>query len=460
MHGDQADWQDKIARQDQGQHRAAARTSAATRRRSTRSYSCRTARSSATQAEKIHRPPRARHCRSNAPSGNRRPLPKPGQIHLLQPRARPEVPASGRLTIIIRHMKLIDDFLRRGTAGPLLRLSLPAAPSSPSRSPAPAPTASRSPLPTSPASRASPSAIDIGGARRPRAQRPCSGWSRRALAAWTERAGEFRRLESARRRRARPRHRPRRPPTAASRCASACIDVEKQASLGGVAYALTRQQLRTTAHRIADFIYEKLTGEKGVFSTRIAYVVKSGGRFELQIADADGMNAQAALASREPIISPAWSPDGNHARLCLLRERRSRWSTCMTLATGQPPRGRQLQGLQLGAGLVARRHAAGRGADQGRRLAALLAQCRRQRRAPPGQFRRHRHRAALLARRPVDLFHLRPRRQPADLPHAGRRRRARSASPSRAATTSRRASARTARARLRHRATAAASSSP
>ncbi len=88
-------------------------------------------------------------------------------------------------------------------------------------------------------------------------------------------------------------------------------DVQKQASLGGLAYVMTAQQGRTTGHRIADYVYEKLLGEPGIFSTRIAYVVKSTGRFELQIADADGMNAQTALASREPIISPAWSPDGS-----------------------------------------------------------------------------------------------------------------------------------------------------
>ena len=87
-------------------------------------------------------------------------------------------------------------------------------------------------------------------------------------------------------------------------------DVQKLVSLGNPAYLHTGVQLRATAHRIADFIYEKLTGEPGVFSTRIAYVVKSTGRYELKIADADGANDQAALASREPIISPAWSPDG------------------------------------------------------------------------------------------------------------------------------------------------------
>ena len=88
------------------------------------------------------------------------------------------------------------------------------------------------------------------------------------------------------------------------------LDVPKQTQIGGVAFTLSAQQVRTTAHRIADVIYEKLTGDRGVFSTRIAYVVKQGNRFELQIADADGAGAQTALASREPIMSPSWSPDG------------------------------------------------------------------------------------------------------------------------------------------------------
>ena len=88
------------------------------------------------------------------------------------------------------------------------------------------------------------------------------------------------------------------------------LDVPKQTQIGGVAFTLSAQQVRTTAHRIADVVYEKLTGDRGVFSTRIAYVVKQGSRYELQIADADGAGAQTALASREPIMSPAWSPDG------------------------------------------------------------------------------------------------------------------------------------------------------
>lgn len=88
------------------------------------------------------------------------------------------------------------------------------------------------------------------------------------------------------------------------------FDINKRTELGGAAYVTQANQLRAAGHRIADFIYERLTGEKGVFSTRIAYVLKNAGRYELQIADADGQGAQAALVSSEPIISPAWSPDG------------------------------------------------------------------------------------------------------------------------------------------------------
>ena len=91
--------------------------------------------------------------------------------------------------------------------------------------------------------------------------------------------------------------------------------------------------MRATAHRIADFVYEKLTGEKGVFSTRIAYVVKRGTRYELQIADADGAargdrarllraDHLAGLVARRPA-----------PRLRLVRERRSRWSTCTRCST-------------------------------------------------------------------------------------------------------------------------------
>lgn len=83
-----------------------------------------------------------------------------------------------------------------------------------------------------------------------------------------------------------------------------------------VGYRLTTpgSDLRLTAHRIADMIYEELTGIPGVFSTRIAYVSEqrngSQQRFRLIVADADGENAQIVADSPDPLMSPAWSPDG------------------------------------------------------------------------------------------------------------------------------------------------------
>ena len=88
------------------------------------------------------------------------------------------------------------------------------------------------------------------------------------------------------------------------------MDAVKQTQLAGFAYAAPASELRLTAHKIADVIYQQLTGDPGVFATRIAYIVKRGKGFALQVADADGYNPQTILSSTQPIISPAWSPDG------------------------------------------------------------------------------------------------------------------------------------------------------
>jgi TolB protein len=87
-------------------------------------------------------------------------------------------------------------------------------------------------------------------------------------------------------------------------------DTVRGQDLGAMSYVVVASDLRLVAHRISDFVYEKLTGERGIFSTRIAYVTKAGGRYNLWVADSDGENAQSALASPEPIISPSWSPSG------------------------------------------------------------------------------------------------------------------------------------------------------
>lgn len=87
-------------------------------------------------------------------------------------------------------------------------------------------------------------------------------------------------------------------------------DAVKASDLGGGSEAVPAADLRLVAHRMADQIYERLTGEKGVFSTRICYVTKQGRSYQLRIADADGEGAQVALNSNEAIISPAWGPGG------------------------------------------------------------------------------------------------------------------------------------------------------
>ena len=87
-------------------------------------------------------------------------------------------------------------------------------------------------------------------------------------------------------------------------------DLVKGEELVGQSHAALPADMRLAAHRIADSIYQNLTGERGVFSTRIAYVTKAGGRFQLHVTDADGEGGQIALASPDPIISPAWAPNG------------------------------------------------------------------------------------------------------------------------------------------------------
>ncbi|MEO6975867.1 MAG: Tol-Pal system beta propeller repeat protein TolB [Gallionella sp.] len=91
------------------------------------------------------------------------------------------------------------------------------------------------------------------------------------------------------------------------------LDVVKQIQLVGQSVSANGNQMRAVGHRISDLIYQKLTGDEGVFSTRIAYVNRQGkGKYSLIVADSDGYNEQNVLEQSEPIMSPAWSPDGSH----------------------------------------------------------------------------------------------------------------------------------------------------
>lgn len=89
------------------------------------------------------------------------------------------------------------------------------------------------------------------------------------------------------------------------------LDVVRQHTLAAMSLLVQPNGIRPAAHRIADIVHEKLIGEPGAYSGRIAYIVKNNGAYELQVADADSQNAFTVARSREPIISPAWSPDGS-----------------------------------------------------------------------------------------------------------------------------------------------------
>ena len=92
------------------------------------------------------------------------------------------------------------------------------------------------------------------------------------------------------------------------------FDVAKQQRLLGFAMTARSNAMRDVAHQIADAIYEKITGVRGAFWTRIAYITSTGIgsniNYALMVADSDGVNPQTVVRSREPLLSPAWSPDG------------------------------------------------------------------------------------------------------------------------------------------------------
>lgn len=91
------------------------------------------------------------------------------------------------------------------------------------------------------------------------------------------------------------------------------LDVLKQKQLLGYSFPVRLRNVRSTAHEISDLIYEKITGVRGAFNTRIAYISARTGkvrRYVLQVADTDGYNPQTILESDEPLMSPSWSPDG------------------------------------------------------------------------------------------------------------------------------------------------------
>ena len=115
------------------------------------------------------------------------------------------------------------------------------------------------------------------------------------------------------------------------------LDVYRKEALAGYRLPAKASGLRRTAHRIADILYEKITGRPGAFATRIAYVTvtEEDGRriYRLQIADADGYDPRTVVISPEPLMSPAWSPDGQKIAYVSFERRRAAIYV-QTLATG------------------------------------------------------------------------------------------------------------------------------
>jgi len=103
-------------------------------------------------------------------------------------------------------------------------------------------------------------------------------------------------------------------------------------------YQTDRASLRRLAHHVSDEVYQKLTGVRGVFSTRIAYVLvqRNGGkaRYSLEVADMDSSNPRSLLVSTDPIMSPAWSPDGRQIAYVSFEKKRAQIFT-VSVGTGQ-----------------------------------------------------------------------------------------------------------------------------
>lgn len=90
---------------------------------------------------------------------------------------------------------------------------------------------------------------------------------------------------------------------------------EKDHILISQTVAAATSQFRYYAHTISDIAYEKLTGEKGAFRTKIAYITLNHGEvnpYRLMVSDYDGANEKALVLSPEPLMSPSWAPDGKH----------------------------------------------------------------------------------------------------------------------------------------------------
>ena len=116
-------------------------------------------------------------------------------------------------------------------------------------------------------------------------------------------------------------------------------DVLRSKRVVGFQLTASGQAMRRVAHQIADQIFEQLTGVRGAFDTRVAYVTEAAGadgevRYALAVADVDGHNEHVILDSAQPVMSPSWSPDGNKLAYVSFESSRSR-IFIQDIATGE-----------------------------------------------------------------------------------------------------------------------------
>lgn len=105
------------------------------------------------------------------------------------------------------------------------------------------------------------------------------------------------------------------------------VDALQTTALLGQRFTVRRDEFRRLAHHISDLVYQQLTGERGAFSTRIAYVASDrpvgGSAYTLSVADADGHDPRVVLRSQQPLMSPAWSPEGRRLAYVSFENRRA-----------------------------------------------------------------------------------------------------------------------------------------
>ena len=126
------------------------------------------------------------------------------------------------------------------------------------------------------------------------------------------------------------------------------IDVYREKQLAGQKFVVPANKLRKAAHVISDIIYQKLTGTAGAFDTKIAYITVQGvepdQQYLLRVADSDGWHPKTILESRQPILSPSWSPDGRRMAYVSFEKKRS-MVFIQEISTGKRVRLAEFKGL-------------------------------------------------------------------------------------------------------------------